>query len=140
MRLAGYRRTSSTTPAAISTTNIYKTPSEGCDKGKKFHKLESIADQSLRLRMEVVKELNSSVDIDIKGIGFVEPEKATTKYKITKSLYMKTTKEVYSKESTKDSGQKTWSDNVYVFKAKQSLVRKSSYLSENKSVFLRKDT
>ena len=87
VRLAGYRRTSSTTPAAaISTSTISKTSSERSDKGKKVHKLESIADQSLRLRMEVVKELDSGVDIDLKGIGFVEPEKASTKSETTKSL------------------------------------------------------
>ena len=56
------------------------------------------------------------------------------------SLPMTTTKEVPSKESTKDLGQKTMMDNVFIFKVEQSLVRKSSYLSENQSVFLREDT
>ena len=87
VRLAGYRRSSATTlAAAISTSNVSKTPSEGSEKGKKVHKSESIVDQSLRLRMEVVKELDSGVDIDLKGIGFVEPEKASTRSEITNSL------------------------------------------------------
>ena len=108
VRLAGYRRSSSTTLAAISTP-ISKTPSERSDRGKKVNQSESIEDQSLRLRLDVVKELDSGVDIDLKGIGFVEPanEKASTKYKSTMSLPMSTTKEVPSKESTKDSGPKT---------------------------------
>ena len=63
--------------AAISKSNI-KSPSKGSEKGKNVHKIESIADQSLRLRMEIVKELDSSVDIDLKGIGFVETGKAKT--------------------------------------------------------------
>ena len=67
------------------------------------------------------------MDIDLKGIGFVEPEKANTKSKTTMSLPMTTTKEVPSKESTKDSGQKTETYNVFIFKAEQSLVRKSLY-------------
>ena len=94
----------------------------------------------MRLILEVVKELDSGVDIDLKGIGFVKLEKAGTKCKTTMSLHMTTTNEVSSKESTKDSGQKTEANNVFIFKAEQSLVRKSSYLSENQSVFLRKDT
>ena len=44
-------------------------------KGRRSTNQESIADQSLRLRMEVVKELDSGVDIDLKGIGFVETKK-----------------------------------------------------------------
>ena len=56
-------------------------------------------------------------DIDLKGIGFVETEKASTKSKSTMSLPMSTTKEVPSKESTKDSGPKTETDKVFIFKA-----------------------
>ena len=58
VRLAGYRRASaSNIPAvAISKYNV-KSPFEGSEKGKNVHKIESIADQSLRLRMEVVEEL-----------------------------------------------------------------------------------
>ena len=130
MRLAGYRRSSSTTPVAISTP-IFEIPSERSDKGKKVYKSESLTDQSLRLRMEVVKELDSGVDLDLKGIGFVKPEKASTKSETTMSLHIKSTKDVSSKESTKDSGQKTETNNVFTLKAEQSLVKKSPYLSEN---------
>ena len=126
VRLVGYRRASATTPTtAISTSNVSKTPSEGIEKGKKVHKLESIADQSLRLRMEVVKEVDSGVDIDLKGIGFVEPKKASTRPKTVKSLPRKTTREVSPRENIKDSGQKTKKYKLFFFKAEQSLVRKS---------------
>ena len=98
VRLAGYRRTSSTTPTAeISTSTISQTPSEGSEKGKKVHNSESITDQSLRLKMEVVKELDSGVDIDLKEIGFVKPEKESTRSEKTKSFSMKTISAVSSK-------------------------------------------
>ena len=48
VRLAGYRRSSSTPPAAISTP-ISKTLLERSDRGKKVNQSESIEDQSLRL-------------------------------------------------------------------------------------------
>ena len=76
VRLAGYRIASATTPAtAISKSNVFKTPSERSEKWKKVHKSESISYQSLRLRMEVVKELDSSMDIDLKGNCFVKLKK-----------------------------------------------------------------
>ena len=75
VRLAGYRRASIIPAAAISKHNV-KSPSEGSEKGKNVYKIESIVDQSSRLRMEIVKELDSGVDIDLKGIGFVETRKA----------------------------------------------------------------
>ena len=140
VRLAGYRRASTTTSAAaISKPNVSKSPSEGSEKGKNVHKSESIADQSLRLRMEIVKELDSGVDIDLKGIGFVETKKASTRSETAKSLSRKTIREASPKENIKDSGQKTKTNKLFFFKAEQSLVRKSKYLSENQSVFLRKD-
>ena len=74
VRLAGYKRASIIPAAAISKSNV-KSPSEGSGKGKHVHKTESIADQSLRLIMEIVKELGSGVDIDLKGIGFIETHK-----------------------------------------------------------------
>ena len=76
LRLAGYRRSRSTTLAAIS-THISKTPSKRSDKGNKVNQSEFISDQSLRLRLEVVNELDSGVDIDLKGIGFVKFVKAS---------------------------------------------------------------
>ena len=76
VRLAIYRRTNIIPAAAISKSNV-KSPSEGSGKGKHVHKIDSIADQSLRLRMEIVKELDSGVDIDLKGIGFVETTKTS---------------------------------------------------------------
>ena len=120
VRLAGYRRAS-----AISVSTISQTPSEGSEKGKNVQKSESTADQSLRLRMEVVKELNYGVDIDLKGIGFVETEKASTRSEIAKSLSMNTIREVSPKEDIQDSGQNTKTDKLFFFKAEQSLVRKS---------------
>ena len=136
VRLAGYRRTSSTTPTTtISTSTNSKTPSRGNEKGKKVHKSESIADQSIRLKMEVVKELDSSVDIDLKEIGFVEHEKAITRSETTKSLSMKTIRGVSSKENTKDSGQKTETKLLFILKVEQSLVRQSKYLSEINQFF-----
>ena len=79
VRLAGYKRASaSNIPAtAISKYNA-KSPSEGSEKGKNVHNTYFIADQSLRIRLEVVKELDSGVDIDLKGIGFVETGKEST--------------------------------------------------------------
>ena len=86
MRLVGYRRASTISAAAVSVYNV-ESPSEGSEKGKNVYKSESIADHSLRLRMEVVKELDSGVDIDLKGIGFVETIKARTRSEIVaKSL------------------------------------------------------
>ena len=81
MRLAGYRTKSSQTGqvAAISTSKDIKNPS---DKGKQVHKPESIAEQSLRLRMKIVKELDAGVDIDLKGIGFVETRNSSSKSEI----------------------------------------------------------
>ena len=89
--------------------------------------------------MEVVKELDSGVDIDLKGFGFVETGKASTKFETTNSLSRKTIREVSPNENIKDSRQRTKADKLFFFKAEQSLVRKSKYLSENQSVFLRKD-
>ena len=90
--------------------------------------------------MEVVKELESGVDIDLKGICFVKTGKASTGSEIVaKSSSRKIVREVSPKENIKDSGQKTKTDKLFFFKAEQSVVRKSKYLSENQSVFLRKD-
>ena len=69
VRLAGYRRASIISVAAISKSNV-KSPSEGSEKGKHIHKTESIADQSLRLIMKIVKELDFGVDIDLKRSRF----------------------------------------------------------------------
>ena len=62
VRLAGYRTKSSQTRqvAAISTSKNIKTPSE---KGKQVDRPKSIVEQSLRLKMEIVKELYAGVDI-----------------------------------------------------------------------------
>ena len=142
MRLAGYRRAIASTHSSscnlkIIMSNLHR---KGSEKGKNVHKTESIADQSLRLRMEVVKELDSGVDIDLKGIGFVETGKASTRSEtVAKSSSRKIFREVSPKENIKDSGKKTKTDMLFFFKAEQSLVRKSKYLSENQSDFLRKD-
>ena len=130
VRLAGYRRASTISAAAISTPNVSKSPSKGSEKGKNVHKSESIADQSLRLRMEIVKELDSGVDIDLKGIGFVKTGKTSIKSETAKSPSRKTIKEVSPNENIKDSGQKTKTYKLFFFKAEQSLFRKSKYLSE----------
>ena len=104
VRLAGYKRASTTTSAAtISKPNVSISPYEESEKGKNVHKLESIVDQSLRLTMDIVKELDSGVDIDLKGIGYVKTEKASTRYEMTKSLSRKTIREVSPKENIKDS-------------------------------------
>ena len=89
--------------------------------------------------MEVFKELDVCVDIDLKGIGFVEPGKSSSKSETTKSNSMTKIREVSSKESNKDSGLNTKTNKSFIFKADQSLVMKSKYLSESQAVFLRKD-
>ena len=124
VRLAGYRRASIIPAAAISKSNV-KSPSEGSGKGKNFHKIESIADQSLRLRMEIVKELDSGVDIDLKGIGFIETTKTSKRSKTAaKSSSRKIVSEVSPKENIKDSGLETKADKLFFFK-EQSLVKNS---------------
>ena len=117
MRLAGYRRASIIPATAISKSNV-KSPSEGSDKGKNVQKIESIVDQSLRLRMEIVKELDSGVYIDLKGIGFIETGKAKTgSTTVEKSSSKKIVKEVSPKENIKDSGLETKTDKLFFFKA-----------------------
>ena len=129
-----------TIPAATVSTSNIKSPYEGSKKGKNINKSESIADQSLRLRMKVLKELDFGVDIDLRGIGFVETGKARTGSETAaKSLSRKIIKEVSPKENIKNSGQKSKTYKLFFFIAEQSLVRKSKYLSENQTVFLRKD-
>ena len=99
VRLAGYRK-ASIIPAAASNKSNVKSPSEGSEKGKNVHKIESITDQSLRLIMEIVKEIDSGVDIDLKGIGFVETGKAKTGSEtIAKSSSKKIVREVSPKEN-----------------------------------------
>ena len=141
VRLAGYKRTSSTTPvAAISTSTISKTPSEGSEKWKKVHKSESIADQSLMTQNGSTQRARLWCGYRSKiNLALLNLEKQVQALKQEESLSMKTTIEVSSKENTKDSGQKTEIDKLFIFKAEQSLVRKSKYLYENQSVSLRKD-
>ena len=104
MRLAGYRRDGTIPAAAVSASNE-KSPYEASEKGKNIQKSESIEDQSLRLRMEVVKDLDSDVDIDLRGIGFVETGKVRIGYETTlNSLSRKIIIEVYVKENIKNSG------------------------------------
>ena len=109
-------------------------------KGIFFHKIEFIAGQSLRLRIKIVKELDFGVDIDLKGIGFVETGKAKTGSEtVAKSSSKKIVREVSPKENIKDTRVETKTYKLFFFKIEQSLVGKSKYLSENQSVFLRKD-
>ena len=102
VRLAGYRTKSSQTGqvAAISTSKDIKTPS---DKGKQVHTPEFIAEQSLRLMMEIVKELDVGVDIDLNGIGFIETRKSSSKSETVNPSSMTKIREVPSKESNQDS-------------------------------------
>ena len=142
VRLAGYRRASIIPAATISKSNV-KSSSEGSGKGKHVHKIESIADQSLRLKMEIVKELDSGVDIDLKGIGFVETTKTSKRSEIAaKSSSRKIVSEVSPKENIKDSGLETKANKLFFFK-EQSLVKnfgyKSKYLTDNQTIFLRKN-
>ena len=65
--------------------------------------------------MEVVKELDSVVDIDIKGFGFVKTEKASTRSETANSLSMKTIREVSPEENNKDSGKKILRQTNYFF-------------------------
>ena len=71
VRLAGYRTKSSQLGKYLQSqpSKDIKTPS---DKMEASHILESIAEQSLRLMMEIVKELDVGVDIDLKGIGLLK--------------------------------------------------------------------
>ena len=86
--------------------------------------------------MEIVKELDVGVDIDLKGIGFVETRKSSSKSEIVKPSSMTKIREVRSKESNKDSVLKTEINKSFIFQADQSLVMKSKYLSESQTVFL----
>ena len=85
--LVGYRIKSSQTGqvAAISTSKNIRNPS---DKGKQVHRPESIAEQSLRLGMEIVKELDAGVDINLKGIGFFETRNSSSKSETVKPSSM----------------------------------------------------
>ena len=52
------------------------------EKGSMSTEQDSITDQSLRLIMEIVKELDSGVDINLKGICFIETTKTSKRSEI----------------------------------------------------------
>ena len=89
--------------------------------------------------MEIVKELDDGVDIDLKGIGFFETRNSSSKSKKMKPSSMNKIRGVPTKESNKNSGHKIEINKSFVFQADQSLVIKSKYLSESQTFFLRKD-
>ena len=74
MRLACIKRNPSKVPSATSTP-ITSNKSEKSGGEKKFNQPESIVDQSLRLILEVVKDLDSAMVIDVKGIGLLNLQK-----------------------------------------------------------------
>ena len=74
VRIAGSRRDISRSKSVTLTPNpSVKSAQDGDKVVTKFIHLESIVDQSLRLKQEIFKELDSGMDLNLKEIGFVEP-------------------------------------------------------------------
>ena len=93
--------------------------------------------------MEIVKEIDSGVDTDLKGIGFVETTKTSKISETTaKSSSSKIFSEVSPKGNINDSRLETKADKLFSFK-EQSLVKssryKSKYLTDNQIVLLGKN-